>query len=326
MGVSRKFCAVGALDSVSFEADPGEIIGIIGQNGSGKSTLIRTIAGLLSPDSGTVAVFGDTRPVRSPDTRKKLGMLFDSQAHWENLSAWDNAFFFVRSYGIPEDEARRRLNSLFLLFALEARCTDPVSTLSYGMKRKLAVIEAISHAPDLILMDEPSIGLDFSSRMILHKKLREHARSGATVIFATNDVYEAQTLADRVLVCSDGKIVISGKPNDLIRDLNVFTPIELRLAFPVLPEVLSRVTGAKTVRILEDSPGRYRVRLLMTDSLSGKKGDPGPDGRDCGSSDVLARVVTATVSAGGILLGIECTLPNLGDVIAAYAGGGSHAS
>jgi|GEM_PF-637434 len=313
--VTRRFGAVTGLDHVTFSTEPGEIVGVLGPNGSGKSTLLMLAAGLLAADEGIITVSGNDVRERNPERMKKVGMLFDNSAHWDQLSAWDNAFFFARSYGVPEHFTKDRLHELFSAFGLSERSSDPVETFSFGMRRKLAVIEALAHAPDLLVLDEPSIGLDFSSRMILHTRLRKIAKEGATVIFATNDVYEAQALAHRVIIFSKGKITASGDPGDLIRELRAFTTIELRLGSSISPEVLHRVRGVEEIRVIEDSPGRYRVRILARDEEN-----PGT-----GSSDLIARIATGVIESGGVLLGIECTEPNLGDVMA-KTGGDANAS
>jgi ABC-2 type transport system ATP-binding protein len=301
--VGKTFGSVRAVENVSFLAEPGDIIGILGLNGSGKSTALRLAATALTPDSGSVTLFADQGVRRRRDLLKRIGMLSDFPAHWEHLTAWDNAYFFARSYGMPEDAAVSQLNDLFSRFGLADRRTDPVSTYSYGMKRKLGIIETFAHRPDLVLLDEPSMGLDFSSRMTLHACIRDLAGNGVTVIFATNDVYEARSLGHKVLLLDRGRIAGAGTPEQLIRELGDLIVIELRLGAPIPLDSIREIAGVTELHIIEDHPGRTRIgifaRLGHGDQLS----------------DLLAAVATRVIGSGGIFLGIDIVEPTLGDVL-----------
>ncbi len=302
--VSKQIGITRALKNISFEAGPGEIIGILGMNGSGKTTLLKTISSLLSPDSGSVSLFDGAFSGNKRDTLRHIGFLFDCPSHWEHLSGWDNAYFFATSYGVPGDVAGVRLTNLFNRFGLSNRSSDPVNTYSYGMKRKLTIIEALAHHPDLIILDEPSMGLDFPSRMALREYLKSCSANGATIVFATNDVYEAQTQANRVILLSGGEVVASGVPGQLLRGLGRKTAIELRLGTPVGFELLKQIQGIEQVRLIEDLPARCRVRLIA-----------GRDSCENGYGALLASVTAAVINSGGTLLGIDIFEPNLGDLL-----------
>jgi ABC-2 type transport system ATP-binding protein len=304
-GISKKAGATKALKNVSFTALPGEIIAILGMNGSGKTTLLKTLSTLFSPDSGSITLFDGPGPGKNNrELRRHIGFLFDCPAHWEHLSGWDNAYFFATSYGVRSGIAEERLMDLFSRFGLAERRSDTVSTYSYGMKRKLSIIEALAHHPDLIFLDEPSMGLDYSSRMALQEYLNYRLTCGATVIFATNDVYEAQSLADRVILLSRGEVVASGEPLTLLRQLELKTAIELRLGLPPDVSLLGQVPGVEQVRVLEDTPGRYRVRVLASG-----------DHCEAGCGPLLASLTTTVINSGGTLLGIDIFEPNLGDLL-----------
>lgn len=310
-GVWKRYPGITALAGVSVTAGTGEIVGLLGSNGSGKSTLLAMIAGLIPPDAGIIRLFGNEVTPEDRGRLRRIGMLFDHSAHWEQLSGWDNAYYFARSYGIPAGDATASLLDLFASFALDARRDDPVASYSYGMRRKLALIEALSHHPDLVLLDEPSMGLDFRTRIVLHELLRSRAAEGATVLFATNDVFEAEALAGRVLLLSQGRVVAAGAPVELVRSLGICTTIELRLGSPIPVDPLSRIAGVEGISVIGDTGEGFRVRMLARDQGAG------------GNSPGLVADIAAAVSAsGGILLGIECIEPNLGDVLLRTSGGG----
>jgi ABC-2 type transport system ATP-binding protein len=308
-GVWKRYPGITALAGVSVTAGPGEIVGLLGSNGSGKSTLLGMIAGLTPPDAGIIRLFGDDSAPEGRGRLRRIGMLFDHSAHWEQLSGWDNAYFFARSYGVPAGDATSRLLDLFASFALDARRDDPVASYSYGMRRKLALIEALSHYPDIILLDEPSMGLDFPTRIMLQELLRSRAAGGATVLFATNDVFEAEALAGRVILLSGGRVVATGAPVELIRSLGICTTIELRLRSPIPLDPLSRIAGVEGLSVIGDTGEGFRVRMLAQDQGAG--GD---------SPGLVAKIAAAVSASGGMLLGIECIEPNLGDVLLRASG------
>ncbi len=299
--VTKRFGSVLALDRVTLGAGEGEILGLLGPNGSGKSTLLKVVARLISPDEGTVTLPADGRAMM-----RRTGMLFDHTAHWETLTGYENARFFARSYGMDPSATRDRLEVLFGLFGLRDRWNDPVSTYSYGMRRKLGLIEALAHEPSLILLDEPSIGLDYRARVTLAGFLRAAAQRGATVVFSTNDVNEAAGLADRVTLFDRGRLLVSGEPAALVRSLGAKVTIDLRLVGPVAVRPLGEVPGVEGVGVEEREDG-FHVTVIAA-----------PDGS--GSSSLLARIVHAVAGEGGVVVGVDLLAPGLPEVFLAYTG------
>lgn len=297
--VKKRFGSVRALDRVTLDVGEGEILGLLGPNGSGKSTLLKVVARLTSPDEGTVTLPADGRAMML-----RTGMLFDHTAHWETLTGYENAWFFARSYGMDPQAAHDRLESLFALFDLRERWDDPVSGYSYGMRRKLGLIEALAHEPSLILLDEPSIGLDYRARVTLAGLLCEAARRGAAVIFSTNDVNEAAGLAHRVALFDRGRLLVSGEPSALVRSLAAKVTIDLRLKAPVDPRPLGQVPGVEGVGADEREDG-FHVTVVAA-----------PD--ESGTSSLLARVVHAVAAQGGVVVGADLRVPGLPDVFLAY--------
>lgn len=309
-GVSRSFGSIAALRDVTLAAGEGEIVGLLGGNGSGKSTLLRLMAGLLPPDLGSIAWWGKS-PLKQVSLRK-IGVLFDHLGHWDPLTGYENAWFFARSYGLAPELARKRLDALFGRLGLRERQDDAVATYSFGMRRKLALIEALAHAPRLLLLDEPSMGIDYHARLTLYTLLQDAARAGATVIFATNDMHEAAGLAGRVALLKDGQVIATGTPTALVRSLDRATRIEIRLAAPIPLDRLYWVPEIDGVSERTDADGMPLLQIL---------GRPNAD--DGSASGLVARVVTEVVDHGGRIRGIEVSAPTLGDLFLQAEGEGS---
>lgn len=305
--VSRSFGSIAALREVTLTAGPGEILGLLGGNGSGKSTLLRLMAGLLWPDSGAITWWGQRSLERS--SFRKIGVLFDHPGHWEPLTGYENAWYFARSYGLAPGAARSRLELLFDRLGLQERQDDPVATYSYGMRRKLAIIEALVHDPRLLLLDEPSMGLDYHARLTLYALLQDAAGTGATVIFASNDMHEATALASRVALLQHGRVIAAGTPRALLRSLDRAVRIDLHLTVPVPARRLHEIQGVEAVSRETDESGAPFLRIL---------GRPDPDG---GTSALLARIVTEVVEEGGRIGGLAVNAPSLGDLFLQSAGG-----
>ncbi|HOI12427.1 MAG TPA: ABC transporter ATP-binding protein [Methanoculleus sp.] len=299
--VTKQFGSVRALDGVTLDVGEGEILGLLGPNGSGKSTLLKVVARLILPDEGSV-----TLPQGGRAMLASTGMLFDHTAHWETLTGYENARFFARSYGMDPAAVHERLETLFGLFDLRERWGDPVSTYSYGMRRKLGLIEALAHEPSLILLDEPSIGLDYRARVTLARLLRAAARRGAAVVFSTNDVNEAAGLADRVALFDRGRLLASGEPSALVRSLDAKVTIDLRLKAPVALRPLGEVPGVESVGAEEREDG-FHATVIAT-----------PD--ETGPSSLLARIVHAVAGESGVVVSADIRTPGLTDVFLAYTG------
>jgi ABC-2 type transport system ATP-binding protein len=297
--VSKFYGKVKALDEVSLQVGKSEILALLGPNGSGKSTLLCLLAGLFPPDGGRVVLFGDNRS----SARRRIGVLFDHAAHWERLTGYENAWFFARSYGLSPREARPRLDDLFRWAGLWEKRDELASTYSYGMRRKLALIEALAHRPGILLLDEPSMGLDYVSRLALYTLLEQEAERGTVIILATNDVHEAALLARRVALMHRGRVLIAGKPTTLVASLEALTRIELRLAVPLSLDPLREIEGVEEAGLDRQEGGSACLRLLIRPS-----------------QEVLARVVNEVVRQGGVLQGIEVRAPNLGDVFLRFTG------
>ena len=250
-GVTKRYGTKTALNGISIGIEHGKIHVLLGRNGSGKTTLAKVLAGIMSPDSGIVSPNGAKGGACDPAYRRKVGFLFDSSVHWDSLTGFENAWFFARAYGLDPKQARRRIELLFGQLSLTEASGDPVSTYSFGMKRKLALVEALVHEPALLILDEPSIGLDYASRITIYSLLRARAGQGLSIVIATNDMNEARYLADTVSMIEKGRVLITGAPDELIKSLDQRTLIQIELEVPADVSEVERIPGVLGASMLE---------------------------------------------------------------------------
>jgi ABC-2 type transport system ATP-binding protein len=300
-GISKSYGGNLVLDRVDLEVHEGEIFILLGSNGCGKSTMLRIMATLLKPDSGRALLFG-LNP--DPKIRRRVGVMFDHAAHWDRLTGYENAWMFARSYGLSKDEAASRLERLFKWIDLQEGRDVAVAAYSYGMRRKLSLIEALVHEPDLLLLDEPSMGLDYTTRLALYSHFQEKARNGKTIILSTNDVNEAEHLASRIALIKRGNIIALDRPENLVASLDALTRIELRLATPISVEGLKKIDAIQEV----EADGDLLVMLTAS------------------KRDSLAAIVKQVTMSGGIIQSIEVREPNLGDAFLRFEGRGADAT
>jgi ABC-type multidrug transport system ATPase subunit len=211
-GVTRIYDSGRGVRDVSLDLREGDFRALIGANGSGKSTLISMLATLEGTDAGTIEWFGCSDR-RSPMVRRRLGALLDNAVHFEHLTALENAEFFARQYGLRAMEARAALSLLFQWSGLAPFAHMAVRDYSLGMRRRLGLVETLAHAPDLIILDEPTLGLDHLGGVDIAQTLRERARGGAAVLVATNDLALANG-ADSVILLRDGEVAARGVGED----------------------------------------------------------------------------------------------------------------
>ena len=209
--------AICAVDGVSFEVRKGEIFGILGPNGSGKSTLVRILSTLVYPDSGEVRIFGLDVDRDSMEVRRHINRVSVDAAFFKKLSAWENLSYAARLYGIPIKEARKSTRAILEEMGFSGdRMDQPLEDMSRGMQQKVAVARALFTSPVLLLMDEPTTGLDpVSKRQVQDYVLRIRERNGATVLLTTHDMEEASRVCDRIAIIHHGKFIALGTVEEL---------------------------------------------------------------------------------------------------------------
>ncbi|MFO0827595.1 MAG: ABC transporter ATP-binding protein [Phycisphaerales bacterium] len=209
----KSFGTVRAVDGLSLEVRSGEVFGLLGPNGAGKSTTIGMAIGLLRPDEGSVELVGVGSP-HDPEVRRKIGLAPQAIALYEDMSGLENLEFFARLYELPD--AKRRANEVLELVGLSQRARDHVAGYSGGMQRRLNLAVALLHDPPLLMLDEPTAGVDPQSRNSILELVRNLAKEGRTVLYTTHYMEEAQRLCDRVGVLDNGKLLDVGTVEELI--------------------------------------------------------------------------------------------------------------
>ncbi len=207
--LSKRYGERVAVDAVSFSIAQGETVGLLGPNGAGKTTAIAMISGISRPDSGEVTLGGVRLAQDGKALKRHVGLVPQDLALYEELSAWANLQLFGGLYGLGAAELQPRAEAALALVGLTDRSADRVKTFSGGMKRRLNIAGALLHEPDLILLDEPTVGVDPQSRNAIFDNLEELKRRGKTLLYTTHYMEEAERLCDRVLILDHGRILAS---------------------------------------------------------------------------------------------------------------------
>lgn len=243
------------VNNVSFTIQPGEIFGVLGANGSGKSTLIRIISTLLLADAGQVSIFGHDVERDSMAARRLINRVSADPSFFRTMSAMENLLFFGRIYGLSSEEVRRKAPPILEGLGLEReRAREPISNLSRGQQQKVAVARAFLTAPLLMLLDEPTTGLDPRSKRDVQRFVREAQRQhDATILLTTHDMEEAELLCDRIAFLAGGAIVAEGTPLELRRRVAHERGVEL--AGVSLETVFMELTGRSIQEDEENEDG-----------------------------------------------------------------------
>jgi ABC-2 type transport system ATP-binding protein len=222
-----------ALDGLSFSVARGEFFGILGPNGAGKTTTIGILSGLIKPDAGSVSVAGIERLGNNGNIKKKLGLVPQELAFYPTLSAVDNLSFFGQMYGLRGSALKEHMKNVLQIVQLEDRKQEPVIHFSNGMKRRLNLAIGLLHKPEILLLDEPTVGVDAQSRNAILESLQRLNMAGVTILYSTHYMEEAQRLCGNLAVFDHGRIIARGSPHDLVHSLGeglirvkFFTPVQ----------------------------------------------------------------------------------------------------
>lgn len=206
-----------AVDGISFSIEKGECFGLLGPNGAGKTTTISMLYGYTPRDSGTLTLFGLDIDTDIREIKARIGICQQENSLDPDVSVRENLIGYARYFSIPRHEAQNRADELLKFFALESRAADNVRILSGGLMRRLMLARALVNRPDLLILDEPTTGLDPQSRQLLWEKLAELKSQGLTILLTTHYMEEAERLCDRMIIVDHGTILIEGRPTELIR-------------------------------------------------------------------------------------------------------------
>ncbi|MBN1569690.1 MAG: ABC transporter ATP-binding protein [Acidobacteria bacterium] len=214
--VCKRFGEIHAVNDLSLSIQRGEIFGLLGPNGAGKTTLVNLAVGLLQLDSGTIELEGGRKP-NDPIARKSIGVATQALAIYEDLSAEENVRFFSSVYGLKGTELAQKTHWALEFVSLLERKNSKVASFSGGMKRRLNLACAIVHNPDLIFLDEPTVGVDPQSRNAIFEQIRELHSQGKTLIYITHYMEEAEQLCDRIGIVDHGLLYALGTVQELLK-------------------------------------------------------------------------------------------------------------
>lgn len=213
--LTKTFGQLTAVDHISFDVREGEIFGFLGPNGAGKSTTINMICSLMKPDSGSIELDGQDVHTAGDSVRQKLGVVPQDVALYEEMNALENLSFWGSLYKMKGSMLKSRIEELLQVTGLEDRAKDRVKTYSGGMKRRLNMAAGMLHNPKLLLLDEPTVGIDPQARHNMLDTVREIAKAGTTILYTTHYMDEAEDLCDRLVIIDHGRILASGSQDEI---------------------------------------------------------------------------------------------------------------
>ena len=213
--LTKKYDGKCVVDNLNLEIKKGEIFGLLGPNGAGKSTTMNMICNLIKPDYGTVEFMGKDFRKNKKELTKHLGYIPQHLAIHGNLKAWENVELFTSLYGIKGQQLKERIDESLLYVGLSERKNDYAKKFSGGMKRRLNIACAIGHHPDLLIFDEPTVGIDPQSRNFILEKIKESNKNGATVIYTSHYMEEVESICSRIAIMDNGKIIATGTSDEL---------------------------------------------------------------------------------------------------------------
>ncbi|PJN56403.1 Daunorubicin/doxorubicin resistance ATP-binding protein DrrA [Paenibacillus sp. GM2FR] len=287
------------LDHVNLEIRQGEILGLLGPNGAGKTTLIHALSGLIDIDSGSIELFGKQLSGPMLEVKRKIGLVTQDVTVFEDLTAQENLAFFGGIYGLRGTELKRKIMETLQFVGLTDQAHKRPSKFSGGMKRRLNIACSIIHRPRLLIMDEPTVGIDPQSRNHILESVRELQKRGTTILYTTHYMEEVQSLASRVVIMDQGHVIAQGTIDELVKNIQHEEKIKLEVVELTedLIDNIKQLDGVKQV-ILTGT----QIKIISR----------------AGAGN-LDRILSLAKSAGGVL-SIHAEKPTLEDVFLTLTG------
>ncbi len=279
-GLTKRYGDKTVVDDLGFSIAPGETYGLLGPNGAGKTTAISMICGLLERDGGTVSVMGHDLDEAPRDLRRSLGYVPQDLAIYPDLSAKENLLFFGRLQGMGGKALAARTEHVLETVGLAGRANDRAERFSGGMKRRLNIGIGLLHEPQLLVLDEPTVGVDPQSRDSILASVEQLGASGIGVLYTTHYMEEAERLCDRVGIIDRGKLIAEGTRRELVEQIGQHDQVRLALGrgsdtvverLRQLPEVVNVVASDGTVDIALDEPYTALPRILTAANEAGAR-------------------------------------------------------
>ncbi|TCK93338.1 ABC-2 type transport system ATP-binding protein [Natranaerovirga hydrolytica] len=249
--VIKRYDDLLVLDNVSIELKKGEILGLLGPNGAGKTTLIHSLVGLIKVDSGDITVFNKNQKNNIIEIKKEIGLVTQDLTVFNDLTAKDNLEFFGGLYGLRGSELKNRIKEVLAFVGLTDNANKLPSKFSGGMKRRLNIACALMHKPKLLIMDEPTVGIDPQSRNHILETVKKLRDQGTTILYTTHYMEEIQAIASRVLIMDQGNVIAGGTVDELISNIKYEESVKIDVleATDQLMEKINKIEGVKeTIR------------------------------------------------------------------------------
>ena len=297
--VVKRYGDTTALDHLDLDIKEGEILGLLGPNGAGKTTAIRSLCGLIPIDSGSITVFGKEQNINNIEIRRSIGLVTQEISVFKDMTAEQNLRYFGGLYGLKGDDLNRSIARVLEFIGLTDRAKKKPGTFSGGMQRRLNIGCALVHRPKLVIMDEPTVGIDPQSRNHILESVKEIAAEGTTIIYTTHYMEEVQAICNHISIMDMGRVIASGTLNELVSHIQHEDTIRMTAASAsaALTEDIRAISGVKSVTV---NGNDYHI-------VSGAE------------SGNLNRIMEVAMRHGGVA-NITADKPNLEDVFLTLTG------
>jgi ABC-2 type transport system ATP-binding protein len=299
-GLEKSYKEVKALRGLDLFIPEGMIYGLLGPNGAGKSTFINIVAGLIKADGGSLSVAGHSLPGGYSNIKPMMGFVPQDLAIYEDLTAYENIAFFASLYGLNGKEKKEKVEKALEFVSLADRKKDLAKTYSGGMKRRLNLACGICHEPEILFLDEPTVGIDPQSRNHIMESIKKLNKSGITVIYTTHYMEEAEALCDRIGIIDHGKIIAEGTLSDLQKTVS-----ENELLFIEADGEIEKLNS-----LIEGTEGIIESRIEDKGILVKHNGQKG----------ILEDIIRHTAKTDAEINKLESRMPNLEDVFLSLTG------
>lgn len=289
--VSKKYGDNVAVNGISFEIGKGELFGLLGPNGAGKSTTISMMTGLLSPTGGDIFLNGKSVVKNPMAARKILGLVPQEIALYPTLTAKENLQFWGKMYNLSGKHLKQRVDAVLQIAGLEDRKNERIDSYSGGMKRRINIAAALLHQPEILIMDEPTVGIDPQSRNHILESVKQLNQEGMTVIYTSHYMEEIEYLCNRIGIVDHGKLIAIGEKENLKQSIKDEEKIilELSMVTPIIVEKLKKLPCVEQIQVDDN-----QVTILSKES-----------------KDLIANIVTEITKMNVKILGMKVEEPNL---------------
>ncbi len=293
-GLRRAFGELKAVDDVSFEVGAGETYGLLGPNGAGKTTAISMVAGLLATDGGEILVAGEVMTPRASAAKRHVGLVPQELAIYPDLTARENLDFFARLYGMDKGGRANRIDRVLEVIGLADRAGDRAGEYSGGMKRRLNIGIGLLHEPRLLILDEPTVGVDPQSRNSILASVEDLATDGISVLYTTHYMEEAERLCDRIGVIDRGRLVAEGTRRELVSRIGEQDVVRMK----VVGDASAAAAACESVEGVGSSDAEGDEVVCLMDAAAGR----------------LPALLAAVGTSGASVAGVQVREPDLEDV------------